>query len=541
MSCNADRLPTLRRPRRPAPAAWVIAALFLPLAAAGQEELRVGRITIRSINVFSPEEAARGWIYRAADAVHFETRESVIRKFLLFREGEPYDATRLEETERNLRTLPFLKAASIVPGPPHDGLVDVEVTTQDAWTTQPGISYGKKGGVTTYSFSFEEKDLLGTGRSAQVSYGKDVDRITRFLEYKDPYLLGPYWNSDFLYSANSDGTEEALRVERPFFSFVSPWAADFLLTHVLQDDKVYENGDESGRFRQSHREFHLRYGRAITASDERARRLTAGFELLKDEFEHSPDRPADLLPDNRNFRYLFLRYEDISNDFIKLNYVNRDSRFEDFNLGRSFAATFAVSPAAFGLDRTTEFLAIQGDQGWRLSPSSFLQAHVAFHTRLDDGAQNAVLSASVNYVRKFNTPLLQTLVSHLQFDEGWNLDRETQFFADGANGLRGYRLHSFEGNKRLVWNLEHRLFTGREILQLASFGAAVFFDAGTATPQGRPLSLSDVKSDIGVGLRVAISRASTNSILRIDAAYALKPDPLGRKGWLISFSSGQVF
>ena len=511
------------------------------MAATGQEELRVGRITVRSLNVFSPEEAARGWLYRAADAVHFETRESVIRKFLLFKEGEPYDATRLEETERNLRGLPFLKAASIVPGPPHDGLVDVEVTTQDAWTTQPGISYGKKGGVTTYSFSFEEKDLLGTGRDAEVSYGKDVDRINRSIEYKDPYFLGPYWNADFLYSANSDGTEEAVRIGRPFFSFVSPWASDFLLTHVLQDDKLYENGEVSEQFRQSHRQFHVSYGRAIAASDVRARRLTAGFELRKDEFEHSPNRPDDLLPENRNFRYLFLRYEDVSNDFIKENYVNRDSRFEDFNLGRSLIATFAVSPSAFGLDRTTEFVQLQADNGWRISPNSFVLSHLVFHTRLDDGVQNAVLSAGVSYVRKFETTTLQTLVSHLQFDEGWNLDRETQFFADGANGLRGYRLHSFEGDKRLVWNLEHRLFTGREILQLASLGAAVFFDAGTATPQGRPLSLSEVKSDIGVGLRVAISRASTNSILRIDAAYPLNPDPLGRKGWLISFSSGQVF
>jgi hypothetical protein len=528
----------LRRSRR---TLWVLLALSIPLAAPADEPLRIGRITIRSVNVFSPEEAARGWLYRAADAVHFETRESVIRKFLLFREGDPYDSTRLEETERNLRALAFLKAASVLPGPKHDGLVDVEVTTQDAWTTQPGISYGKKGGVTTYSFSFEEKDLLGTGRSAQISYGKDVDRINRFVEYKDPYFFGPYWNADFLYSANSDGTEEAVRIGRPFFSFVSPWAADLLVTHLLQDDKIFESGEESARFRQSHREFHARYGRAITASDERARRLTAGFELLKDEFEHAPNRPADLLPDDRNFRYLFLRYEDVSNDFLKLNYVNRDSRFEDFNLGRSFAATIAVSPSALGLERTTEFVQVQGDEGWRLSQSSFLQAHVAFHTRLDDGVQNAILSATVSYVRKFNTPLLQTLVSHLQFDEGWNLDRETQFFADGANGLRGYRLHSFEGDKRLVWNLEHRLFTGREVLQLASFGAAVFFDTGAATPRGQPLKLSEFKSDVGVGLRIAISRASTNSILRVDAAYPLNPDPLGRKGWLISFSSGQVF
>jgi outer membrane protein assembly factor BamA len=513
----------------------------LPCRGLADEPPRVGHITIRALNVFSPEEATRGWLYRAANALHIETRESVIRKFLLFREGEPFDPTRLEETERNLRVLPFLKAASVLPGPPHDGVVDVMVTTQDAWTTQPGISLGKKGGVTTYSFSFEEKDLLGTGRSATVSYGKDPDRIDRLVEYKDPYLLGPYWNSDFLYSANSDGTEEAVRIGRPFYSFVSPWATDFLLTHLSQNDRIFENGEESSLFRQSHREFHFRYGRALTASDTRARRLSVGFELLKDEFNHVSDRPNDLLPDDRSFRYVSMRYEDVSNDFIKLNYVNRDSRFEDFNLGRSFSVIAAVSPSLFGLDRTTEFLQVQGDEGWSLSPWSFLQAHLEFGTRLVGGVQNAILSTSVNFVRKFDTSLLQTLVSRLQYDQGWNLDRDVQFFADGANGLRGYRLHSFEGNKRIIWNLEHRLFSGREVLQLASFGAAVFFDTGTAIPEGRPMKLSEFKSDVGVGLRIAISRASTNSILRIDVAYPLNPDPFGRKGWLVSFSSGQVF
>src|SRR5260370_1618761 len=56
--------------------------------------------------------SARGWVYRAADALHIETRESVIRKFLLFQEGDPYDPTRLEESERNLRVLPFLDRKS---------------------------------------------------------------------------------------------------------------------------------------------------------------------------------------------------------------------------------------------------------------------------------------------------------------------------------------------------------------------------------------------------------------------------------------------
>jgi outer membrane protein assembly factor BamA len=512
-----------------------------PCRGLAEETPKIGRITVHALNVFSPEEASHGWVYRAADALHIETRGSVIRQFLLFHEGDPYEPARLEETERNLRVLPFLKAASVIAGLPHDGVVDVDVTTQDAWTTQPGLSFGKKGGVTTYSFSFEEKDLLGTGRSATVSYGKDTDRINRLIEFKDPYLLGPYWNSDFLYSANSDGTEEAVRIGRPFYSFISPWATDFLLTHLSQNDRIWENGDEASLFRQSHREFHIRYGRALTATDERARRLSVGVEVLKDEFSHVSDRPTDLLPDNRDFHYFALRYEDVSNDFIKLNYVNRDSRYEDFNLGQAFSAIFAVSPAVLGLDRTTEFLRVQGDRGWMISAGSFLAAHLAFQTRLDGGVRNAILTASANYVRKFDTDLLQTLVSNLRYDQGWNLDRDVQLFADGGNGLRGYRLHAFEGNKRLIWNLEHRVFTGREVLQLASFGGAVFFDTGAATPESRPLKISEFKSDIGAGLRIAISRASSNTILRVDAAYALNPDPFGRRGWLFSFSSGQVF
>jgi hypothetical protein len=99
LSCHAVFLPTPRPLRPPPRAGWtLLAALLFPLAAVGQTPLRVGQITVRSINVFSPEEASRGWLYRAANAVHFETRESLIRKFLLFREGDPYDVTRLEET-----------------------------------------------------------------------------------------------------------------------------------------------------------------------------------------------------------------------------------------------------------------------------------------------------------------------------------------------------------------------------------------------------------------------------------------------------------
>src|SRR5262249_61989789 len=114
-----------------------------------QEALRIGEIRINSPDVFSPEEAGRGWFYRAANTIHVETRPDVIRKLLLFQSGDVYDRLLLEQTERNLRALRFIKSASVTAGPPHDGLVDVDVVTPDSWTPHPSPSLRRNGGPAT--------------------------------------------------------------------------------------------------------------------------------------------------------------------------------------------------------------------------------------------------------------------------------------------------------------------------------------------------------------------------------------------------------
>ena len=121
---------------------------------------------------------------------------------------------------------------------------------------------------------------------------------------------------------------------------------------------------------------------------------------------------------------------------------------------------------------------------------------------------------------------------------GWNLDPESQIPLDGENGVRAYRLHAVEGSRRLVGNVEARVLVVPEILQLVSFGLAAFGDAGWSW--GDPDGFWKL-ADFGVGLRIGITRASKNNLLRMDVARSLRPDPLGRTGWLLSFSSGQAF
>ena len=194
----------------------------------GPQILKPTAITILSLDVFSPEEASRGWPYRLANAVHVETRAWVIRKFLLFAEGDVYDPGKLEETERNLRALEFIKRAEVSAGPPHDGFVDVVVVTQDTWTTVPSLTLGRKGGVSTFGLALKERNVLGTGRRLSLTYSQGIDRITRLLQVSDPYLLGPYWNGELILASSSDGHEERVSVERPFFSFTERRAGKLL-------------------------------------------------------------------------------------------------------------------------------------------------------------------------------------------------------------------------------------------------------------------------------------------------------------------------
>ncbi len=162
-------------------------------------------------------------------------------------------------------------------------------------------------------------------------------------------------------------------------------------------------------------------------------------------------------------------------------------------------------------------------------------ARVSYETRLDAGPKNEIVSASLDVVLKLPTRHHQTIVAKLRYDQGWNLDRDVQFIADGLVGLRGYRLFSFAGDKRMIVNLEQRAFLGKEMLHLFSPGVAFFVDTGVAEPEGTPLRPSGFKTDLGIGLRMSISRAPTSNVYRIDFAYALDRDPMGRRGLLDFF------
>ena len=351
----------------------LLSARPLGATGSGTASLRIGKITVRSENVFSPRETTSR-LYRAMDRAHVATRPSVIRRFLLFKEGDAYDPRKLEETERNLRDLGFLKSASVSAGPPHDGLVDVLVATQDSWSLLPGVPIASNGGTTTYGVQLLEGNLLGTGRELSFSYNKEIDRITRVLEFFDPYLFGSYWSGRFSQAWNSDGRRTRAEVIHPFVSLSSPRSNAFGLDVFGQTTRTYADGAVNAAYQQDHRGVTLEAGWALATSGTEAHRLTAGLDFIEDRFGTLPGRPNDPLPDSRTYHTVYVGYELARNDLLKLNYVNRDLRFEDFNLGWSLAARLGFAAHALGSAGNSGSVRFEARKGTRLGAGGFVLA-----------------------------------------------------------------------------------------------------------------------------------------------------------------------
>src|SRR5690349_12635693 len=122
---------------------------------------RIGQVRFEALELFDiggRDQDSK--LFRLGNKLHIRTRDATIADQLLFKEGDLYDASAVAESARILRSTRYLRDASIRPIAYHDGLVDLEVTTQDVWTFNPGFSFGRHGGKNTGGVEFEELNFL---------------------------------------------------------------------------------------------------------------------------------------------------------------------------------------------------------------------------------------------------------------------------------------------------------------------------------------------------------------------------------------------
>ncbi len=483
----------------------------------------IGKIIIDRVDVFDPREKGEDKkLFRLINFLHLETRESVIRRELLFKEGDRYNRSLVEESARNLRKLLFLYTAVIEPVEYQDGIVDLKVHTQDAWTTKVGFNVGRRGGVNTFKIGFEDDNIFGFGKKLSVERFKRVKNSGTLFRYFDYQLFGTKWNLTSSYEKNTDGTITGLFVGHPFFSLETQWSCIFNLLQEDQIQRIYHERKVSNIFRRKKDLFEVSYGISRGLKEGIAKQYDFFCSYEEERFSETDDAESlqSFLPAGRKYSTVGIAFRRIEDSFLKASRFNNFGKIEDFGFGNAFAARIGISSTAIGSEKNSLLVSIADAQGFSLSGSSTLLLDAQYNARVEKSSLvNALFSFSGQY---FNTRYeRQTVYLRLAGDIGKNLYPENQFLLGGDTGLRGYPARFLDGSRQLLFTAEDRIFTDLELFHLFKIGFSAFFDAGLAWDHKSEFIASAFRKDIGFGLRVGNRRSSLASIVHIDLVYSL--------------------
>ena len=497
---------------------------------------QIGTIEVITHTVFDIPTEGLVTPYRIANDIHVQTRERVLRRELLFASGDALDAELLEQTERNLRALPFIRDARVEAMPVDDNedghpeRVDLRVVTWDRWSLAPRVDLQQVDGRTIWEAGISETNLLGFGKEVSYSHRTNLDRTSDRFLYRDPQLAG----SRFLLTASlanlSDGDTEYILLDRPYFSLSDEWAFSFRAGSFSRLAPLFESGTEVERLRHRGRWGDVEFGKAIRRKQTSAQRLHVAYRVREERVGGG----------GRDFGILEVGFRSVEHRFTKLTHVNRFEQAEDFNLGAQSYGTFGLSTGGLGgnPDRVL-FTSAGHSRSFAFRPDHFVATGVGLSGRRARGRWlNALADVWLRYLRKSSRR--QALVGKLAFRHGHNLDPEVQILLGAESGLRGYPVRQFVGTRSLLLSAEQRWFVADEIGQLVSLGVSAFIDSGFAWPEEQAVDLSDLKTAIGISLLLGSNRLSTRGGIRFDVGYAVN-EVIDAGRWVVSAGSDVDF
>ena len=487
-------------------------------------------VLIQRNDVFDPAEST-SWFTRLANRLHITTREGVVRRELLLQAGEPYDSARAAETARNLRALNVFRQVRVDSIRTDSGVV-VHVVTRDGWSTRPDFRFRSTGGETEYTFAFIEDNLLGTATQASIKYRKTPDRASTSFGFLQPRFIAKSLRLGLEYQDKSDGRRFELLAGRPFYSIAS--RSSFLVQVADRDERVlrFFEGERvaSDTVRRDLQVVRVDAGIALQASSRGYLRLGLIGQLRRDGFapEGGPvptENTGALGPylEWRRARFIVAR------GFVGFG------REEDVDVSTAVRVGALAAPASFGYERSGVAPFAAAIAGASLGPG-FVFADVRANGLYQSGGLDSG-SVTVGGTVVLQPGARHTLVLH--GDAGWIKGPAPgeEFDLGLGTGPRGFRSHSFTGDRTFFTTAEYRYTVKEELWKVVGIGLAGFVDYGGAWYEG---SRRRTGWNAGVGLRLGASRASGVEAIRIDLAHRFANDAEG-SGWLLVVGKGLTF
>ncbi|PKK82219.1 MAG: hypothetical protein CVT49_14930 [candidate division Zixibacteria bacterium HGW-Zixibacteria-1] len=494
----------------------------------------IDSIHVNNMNIFDLDSAKYDfWPFHLANKLHIRTKKHVIKRELLLNKGEPFSRRLADETERNLRALPYLWNArlSMVKGPAGENIL--EVATSDTWTLLGGLSFHRTAGENEIHFRAEEQNLLGMGQHLSFHhYFRDT--LEDFSQFS--FLERRLFNSRLFFQSYFNGDPEiaqtSLSLGKPFFSLNSKSSFRFDFIDWNRRDDYYESGLIIAQDKIKGSQFILT-GAYRTGSY--YDKVQFGTEIIYTDINVSAKKylaDSNLVTFPRDSLYYAVipEFSIRSYEYLQTTRIDNFNRIEDILFLNGAAINYGRFFDRHG-DKIYDYAGLLINYAKHFRANLFfveLGRNYWFNGRQDFRKRTNFSIRYYNNGISWLTPQVR-----LKYDEDFREDAMATLYLGENNGLRGYPKNISTGRKRILGNIENRIFPGLEFLS-ADFGAVQFIDFGRCWSFDRKLRLDDLLWSVGIGLRIGVERVTHAKTMRLDLAYAGKT-----RDWQVSFGLGQ--
>ena len=455
------------------------------------------------------------------------TDEQVIRRELLFAEGDVLDSTRVAETARNLRRLFFIGEVHIRWLDRPAG-VEVTVSVEDLYSRalSPLIS----GQIDELSFGVVALDYNFRGRGQRLRLGLGNQAISgpwAELLFAEPRLGGSRRALSAQLAAGAEGHAHALTFSRPFVTLADRRAYGLSLFSQQAVQRLYSEGQLATRYQDA-----LDGGRIwlIRSYGEQTKvRPSVQLQVTQRRFTASASdgyTPSDRTRIVPSVGLLVWRPR-----YKRAHYMRDVGPLEDLQTGSWLSLRWGFAYRSLGSDRTFSFY--QAHLAPRFEPTKRSYAELTLFTSAYRGEGKFYnLLASASATAYFRLGGAHSLALRASWEALHRSEDANQLLLGLERGLRGYAPRRYDGTRRVLFNVEARpTWVRRPWYTLAS---AAFVDCGTAWRPDR--ERANLVCSPGLGVRLGWPKVYNTPVFRGDIAYGLEEG-----AYVLSVGLGQYF
>lgn len=480
------------------------------------------------------------WGRQLARMLHTETRDEIIRRFLLFKVGDPCDQIKRAESERILRAQPFLVDARIRAYDDEKGGVRLEVETRDDFTliVEPRM---RTSSPRFRGIRLGDANVNGSATLAAVEWRDGLAYNDVWgVEYSDYQFGGGGHELHVMGRRNTFGQRMELEVVRPYYTDLQRFAWQALIGGTREPQRLVRSGFPDNAVNVSRRYYNLS---AVTRMGSVGRLRLIGLSLTREQ-TRADSTPIMLTPegvrrDTINAAPLAFRPQNVAR--VNLLLGVRAIRFvtvqgfdalagpQDVRVGAQVGLVGGQSlylGPHFDRDRyfSSNIYIGAGNEKWFGAVQGTTEARYDLESRQ---LWNIISSGRAAWY--FRPAVRQTTV----VEAGWTTARRMQSpfqvsLADPDGGVMGHSESRDPGARRFILRGEQRLVVPTRF-NVADVGLAAFVEAGRLWAEHSvPYSVdSPWRGSVGVSLLAALPPRSRR-MWRLDLGVPVSSDPRRR-------------